>query len=79
MNFILKNVTDEPNMMGVTKNYFRAPAGDDCFDIDIDASEYNPRFLPKGYRTEGSLSRISIWPAATTTFYVMAAVSFMRK
>jgi S-formylglutathione hydrolase FrmB len=49
---IVKSAADEPNMMGITKSYFRSLLGDDCFEKDLDASEYNPSVLAKSIIAE---------------------------
>jgi S-formylglutathione hydrolase FrmB len=43
----IQGVTDEPNFMGITRGYYKALLGDNCFDIDLNASEYNPAVLAK--------------------------------
>ncbi len=49
----IKSASDEPNFMGITRGYYKALLGDDCFDIDIDASEYNPSVLAGKILKEG--------------------------
>jgi S-formylglutathione hydrolase FrmB len=40
-------------MMGITKNYIRAILGKDCYDYDVEKSDYNPSVLAEKVLAEG--------------------------
>ncbi len=53
LSSIVNSATDEVNMMGITKNYFRAILGKDCYDYDVEKSDYNPSVLAEKVLAEG--------------------------